>query len=220
VLLETGGGIKNASNLIGDESFIVYNGDVLADIPLDKLIFAHANGNRMATLALRSEGAERRIQCDVEKGIVTDMRGLMGGRMDPSFLFTGISIFSPEIFNHIPEGEIISIIPVLVEILRAGNEIGGVLIDDGAWFDIGNVDAYIEAHAILSSQKHCISYLPDDWIVPVDPTAIVKRAARFSGFTCIGAGATIGEEADLHDVIVWQEASVEAGVHLQKSVVI
>jgi NDP-sugar pyrophosphorylase family protein len=82
------------------------------------------------------------------------------------------------------------------------------------------VDAYIEAHAILSSQKHYISYLPDDWIVPVDPTAIVKRAARFSGFTCIGAGATIGEEAHLHDVIVWQEASVEAGVHLQKSVVI
>jgi NDP-sugar pyrophosphorylase family protein len=220
VLLETGGGIKNASKLIGDEPFVVYNGDVLADIPIANLITAHANGNRMATLALRSVGAERRIQCDLEKGVVTDMRGLLGGRMDPSFLFTGISVFSPEIFDHIPKGEIISIIPVLAEILSAGNEIGGVLIDEGAWFDIGNVDAYIEAHAILASQKHTISYLPDDWIVPIDSTAIVKSAARFSGFTSIGAGATIGEDAHLHDVIVWPGASVDAGVHLQKSVVI
>lgn len=220
VLLETGGGIKNASKLIGDEPFIVYNGDVLADIPLAKLISAHANGNRIATLALRAEGAERRIQFDIEKGIVTDMRGILGGRMEPSFLFTGISVFSPEIFRYIPEGEIISIIPVLAEILRAGNEIGGVLIDEGAWFDIGNVDAYIEAHAILSSQKHSISYLPVDWIVPVDPAAIVKRDVSFTGFTSIGAEAIIGEGAHLHDVIVWPGASVEVGEHLQMTVVI
>ena len=152
VLLETGGGIKNASKLIGDEPFVVYNGDVLADIPLTKLISAHAHGKRIATLALRSEGAERRIQCDLEKGLVTDMRGLLGGRTEPSFLFTGISVFSPEIFKHIPNGEIISIIPVLAEILRTGNEIGGVLIDEGAWFDIGNVEAYIEALATLASK--------------------------------------------------------------------
>lgn len=220
LLLETGGGIKNASKLIGDEPFIVYNGDVLADIPLAELISAHANGNRIATLALRSEGAERRIQCDLQKGVITDMRGILGGRTEPSFLFTGISVFSPEIFDHIPQGEIISIIPVLAELLRAGKEIGGALIDEGAWFDIGNVEAYIEAHAILAAKKHTLSYLPDDWIVPVDPTAIVKHDVRFSGFTSIGAGATIGEDACLQDVIVWPGASVEPYAHLQKRVVI
>jgi hypothetical protein len=35
------------------------------------------------------------------------MRGLIGGRTEPAFLFTGISIISPEVLNHIPDGEIV-----------------------------------------------------------------------------------------------------------------
>src|SRR5437660_1123836 len=33
VLLETGGGIKNVERILRDEPFIVYNGDILTDLP-------------------------------------------------------------------------------------------------------------------------------------------------------------------------------------------
>src|SRR5215210_4926458 len=33
-LLETAGGIKNAEALLGPESFVVYNGDILTDLPI------------------------------------------------------------------------------------------------------------------------------------------------------------------------------------------
>src|SRR5437016_2814081 len=56
VLLETGGGIKNAQSLLGAEPFIVYSGDILTNLPLAPLIEEHfAKGNDV-TLALRETG--------------------------------------------------------------------------------------------------------------------------------------------------------------------
>ena len=106
---------------------------MLADFPLDSLFEAHKGSGTIATLALRAKGAERRIQWDSQSGLITDMRGLIGGRSEPAYLFTGISIFSPEVLDHIPDGNIVSIIPILVDLLRTGARIGGVVINGGDW---------------------------------------------------------------------------------------
>lgn len=219
VLLETGGGIKNAAELIGEEPFIVYNGDVLADFPLQDLISSHARSGRIATLALRSSGAERRIQCDPDTGLVTDMRGLLGGRSEPAFLFTGVSVFSPEIFQHIPSGEVVSIIPVLVDLMRQGTPVGGVVIDEGVWFDIGNIPSYMAVHRLLSEGRHSFSYLPQGALQTVQSSASIHKDAVISGCSTVGAGAEIREGTLLENVIVWPHAKVGAGVHLRDAVV-
>ena len=219
VLLETGGGIKRAAPLLGEEPFIVYNGDVLADFPLDSLIEAHQGSGNLATLALRSEGAERRIQWDQPSGLITDMRGLIGGRTEPAFLFTGISIISPEVLNHIPDGEIVSIIPVLVDLLRAGGRIGGVVIDEGDWFDIGNINSYMEVHSIIASRKQGISYLEKAWPTSIQNTAHIDSTAEILGCTIIGEGASIGARARLENVIVWPGENVVAGSTIKNAVI-
>ncbi len=219
VLLETGGGIKNAADLIGDEPFLVYNGDVLADFPLQSLIASHQRSGRIATLALRASGAERRIQCDLSTGRITDMRGLIGGRSEPSFLFTGVSVFSPEIFQHIPAGDIVSIIPVLVDLMRRGVEVGGELIDEGVWFDIGNIPSYMGVHRVLNEGSHAISYLDADWLQPVQNDARIRPGAWIEGCSAVAAGADVGEGAELENVIVWPDAKVDAGVLLRDAVV-
>jgi NDP-sugar pyrophosphorylase family protein len=219
VLLETGGGIKNAADLIGDEPFLVYNGDVLADFPLQSLIASHQRSGRIATLALRASGAERRIQCDLSTGRITDMRGLIGGRSEPSFLFTGVSAFSPEIFQHIPAGDIVSIIPVLVDLMRRGVEVGGELIDEGVWFDIGNIPSYMGVHRVLNEGSHAFSYLDADWLQPVQIGARIRPGAWIEGCSAVAAGADVGEGAELENVIVWPDAKVDAGVFLRDAVV-
>jgi NDP-sugar pyrophosphorylase family protein len=218
VLLETGGGIKNAADLLGDEPFLVYNGDVLADFPLDPLIRAHGGSGNIATLALRSSGAERRIQFDADSGLVTDMRGLIGGRPESAFLFTGVSIVSPEIHKHIRDGEIVSIIPVLVDLMRRGARVGGVVVDEGVWFDIGNIEAYLEVHQILSRDAHRFSYLSEDWRRPVAIDAEVNPSARLIGGTAVGEGARVGEGAILEDVVVWPGEIVESSARLRRAV--
>lgn len=219
VLLETGGGIKNAADIIGDEPFLVYNGDVLADFPLQSLIESHQRSSRIATLALRACGAERRIQCDLSTGRITDMRGLIGGRSEPSFLFTGVSAFSPEIFQHIPAGDIVSIIPVLVDLMRRGVEVGGELIDEGVWFDIGNIPSYMGVHRVLNEGSHAFSYLDADWLQPVQIGAHIRPGALIEGCSAVAARADVGERAELKNVIVWPDAKVDAGVLLRDAVV-
>jgi NDP-sugar pyrophosphorylase family protein len=214
VLLETGGGIKNAADLLGDEPFLVYNGDVLADFPLGPLIRAHSGSGNIATLALRSSGAERRIQFDADSGLVTDMRGLIGGRPEPAFLFTGVSIISPEIHRHIGDGQIVSIIPVLIDLMRRGARVGGVVVDEGVWFDIGNIGAYLEVHQILAGDAHRFSYLPEDWRQVVAPGAVLDPSATLTGGTAVGERARVGKGAILEDVVVWPGEIVEPSTRL------
>jgi NDP-sugar pyrophosphorylase family protein len=219
VLLETGGGIKRAASFLGQEPFIVYNGDVLADFPLESLMEVHQGSGNIATLALRSEGAERRIQLDQRSGLITDMRGLIGGRMEPAFLFTGISIISSEVLNHIPDGEIVSIIPILLDLLRSGRRVGGVVIDEGDWFDIGNIDSYMEVHSIIASRHQGISYLPEGWPSLIQSGACINPTAKLLGCTIVGEGACIGESARLENVIVWPGENVVAGSTLKNAVI-
>ena len=45
VLLDTAGGLKNIEDLLSaDETLLVYNGDILSDLPLERLLEAHAAG--------------------------------------------------------------------------------------------------------------------------------------------------------------------------------
>ncbi|MGY8689607.1 MAG: sugar phosphate nucleotidyltransferase, partial [Verrucomicrobiales bacterium] len=49
ILLETAGGIANIADLLGRERFLVYNGDILSDIPLAPLLEAHERGGHEVT---------------------------------------------------------------------------------------------------------------------------------------------------------------------------
>ena len=219
VLLDTGGGIKNAEDLVGNHPFAVYNGDVLADFPLEPLIAAHLATGHIATLALRSSGGPLHIQCDTTSGLVSDIRGTLGTRDDPSFLFTGISILSPEIFQHIPAGVILSIIPVYLEILKKGGKIGGVVIDDGLWFDLGTRESYLEAHRILAPGGHQLSHAQPGWPSPVHEFSNVHPEARLQGICAVGRGAKIRADAQVKDSVLWENSSVECSAELDRCIV-
>ena len=67
VLLDTAGGLKNIEDLLEeDETILVYNGDILTDLPLERLLAAHAAGGREVTLALRSDGPLRNVCLDAQ----------------------------------------------------------------------------------------------------------------------------------------------------------
>ena len=55
-LLETGGGIRNAADLLGEDPFFVYSGDIFTDIDLERLVRIHFSGDYGATLGLRPLG--------------------------------------------------------------------------------------------------------------------------------------------------------------------
>lgn len=217
VLLDTGGGIKNAEHLLGSEPFLVYNGDVLADFPLRPAIDRHLASGNLASLVLRSCGGPLHVQC--RDGLVCDIRHSLGAPKAPSFLFTGITILSPEIFGHIPAGQIVSIIPIYLNLLRAGFPLGGIIADDGLWFDLGSRDSYLEAHALLQPGGHRLSYVPADWPQARQEPSSIAPSAKISGATSIGRNCSVGEDAFLEDSILWDGATVVSGSHLRRCIV-
>ena len=142
-LLETGGGIRSIADLIPDgTSLLIYNGDVLTDLPLDKLMAAHQASNAEITMALRSGGGPLHIAFDPESGRVRDIRNMLQTGAAEAYLFTGIYIVEPGFIARIPPDTKISIVPILCDMLRAGEPVAGVVLDEGSWWDLGTLEQY------------------------------------------------------------------------------
>ncbi len=143
VLLDTAGGLKNIEDLLTeDKTVLIYNGDILSDLPLGRLFEAHAAGGREVTLALRSEGPLRNVTLDAD-GAVCDLRGLLGNPGLRLCLFTGIYAVERDFFRRLVRDKVESVVPVFVEMIReVPGSVGSVVIDEGGWQDIGDPEAY------------------------------------------------------------------------------
>lgn len=142
VLLDTGGGLKNVEDLLLDGgTFWIYNGDILTNLPLQKAWEHHRQSGNLATMVLRSTQEPRHVSLGKD-GRITDVRGKLGTGQPGEYLFTGIHLVEPDIFRHILQVEIQSIIPIYLGLIQKGEKIGGVVIDEGEWSDIGTLSEY------------------------------------------------------------------------------
>ncbi len=219
LLLETGGGIKNVQDLLGDRDFLVHNGDVLADLDLKKLISAHVGSGRVATLGLRSAGGPTQIAFDETEGLVTDIRGALGRPASKHCLFTGIYMVSPALLDFLPAEKPVSVIVAMLDAMREGRKVGGALLDEGEWFDLGTVEAYKAIHRLIADGQR-FSHTPDGhWPEVVASDAKIGNGSRMSGMTTLGFGSEIGEECELEDCILWPGAKTASRLRLKDCIV-
>lgn len=143
VLLDTAGGIKNIEDLITEEErIIVYNGDVITNMPLSPLLEKHSALKTEVTLALRSNGPLLNVNIDQE-GFICDLRHTLNNPGVQSCLFAGIYIVEKDFLSRLEAGKIESIVPPLIEMIKENpRSVGGVVIDDGFWHDVGTVAEY------------------------------------------------------------------------------
>jgi mannose-1-phosphate guanylyltransferase len=143
ILLDTAGGLKNIEDLLTeDEAVICYNGDILADFPLDEFLRSHITRRPEATLVLRSHGPLLNVAVDGQ-GAICDIRNSLGNRGARRCQFTGIYAVETSLLKHIESGKVESIVTVFLDRIRSDpGSIAGFVIDDGSWHDIGSPAAY------------------------------------------------------------------------------
>lgn len=220
--LETAGGIANVRDLLGAEPFIVYNGDILTDLPLQPLLDEHRARGNTVTLALRSRGPAQHIALDRASGLVTDIRGKLATGNAGEFLFTGIYVVEPAFFDWLTPGKVESVIPIFLSMIRKGARLGGSVIDEGEWWDLGDRASYLEAHhALQRLNSHFPHYaaVSDRTRAAIAAKASVAADARLSGVNVIGDAATIDAGAQLCDCIVWPGAHVDSTARFTRCIV-
>ena len=206
-ILETAGGIKNVEDLLGNGPFVVHNGDIFADLPLLQALAHHVATGNEVTLVLRSKDGPLQVAFDERSGRILDIGRRLDPDREPSFLFTGIYVVQPDFLRRIPPATRIGVVPIFCDMILKGTKLGGIVIDDGNWFDLGTREKYLAVHQHLADGP---------WIAA---TAHVSAGAQVFGATAIGAGASVGDGAQLRDCLIWENAEVMPGAMLERCIV-
>ncbi len=216
ILLETGGGIKNAERFLTDEIFLVYSGDILTDLPLAPLFEEHFRAGNDVTLALRSTGVASNVACHDGRVIDIGNRHGHAGNLD----YANVSIWNRNAFTRFSSGEKVSFVPVLAEWIADGGKIGGVVIEDGRWFNLTSPAEYLAIHRTIMAEGWRPDYLsPPEWPVQIAPDAIIDPSAEITGCSAIGAGCRIGAKAVVQDSILWPDAQIAPCARLKSCIV-
>jgi mannose-1-phosphate guanylyltransferase/phosphomannomutase len=223
--LGTAGSVKNAEAALRDGTLLVISGDALTDIDLTDLMKFHYDKGALVTVCLT------RVPNPLEFGIT-----IVGedGRVDrflekPTWgqvfsdtVNTGIYVMEPQVFNHVPAGEVVDwssqVFPKLVE---AGEPIYGY-VAEGYWEDVGTHESYLKAQADVLSGRVDVTIdgfevAPGIWVAEgaeVHPDAVLKGPLYIGDYAKIEAGAELREFT-----VIGSNVVVKSGAFLHRAVV-
>jgi NDP-sugar pyrophosphorylase family protein len=149
VLLDTGGGLKQAAWFLSDkghsdEPFILHNVDIISTIDLRQMIQAHIASKALATLAVQKRSTSRYLLFDEHNQLcgrrtVSEPKTEMArpAQQTTEVAFSGIHIISPQIFPLLTEEGVFSIIPAYLRLAGQGEKIIAFNADQYYWRDLG-----------------------------------------------------------------------------------
>jgi len=215
-LLETGGGIKNAERYLGSDPFLTYSGDILTDITLQPLIDEHFRRGNDVTLALRETGLASEVALRDHR--VVDIANRYGttGILD----FANVAVWNPKIFQRISPQQKISFIPIVADWIGKGGKIGGLVMNDGKWFNIGSRAAYLDVHRVILREHWIPHYITTrEWPERVAKSATVDPSAQLRGCSVVGENCRVGAGVVLEDTILWPDAQIASKSQLHGCIV-
>lgn len=214
-VLGTGGGPRAVRRLLGDEPFLLVNGDVLFDFDLGALVRRRARTRAAAVLGLLPNPDPRRYSRVVRgrDGRVVSIAGLPRPARGRAWLFAGVHLLDPALLDRLPPGPSESVRDLYAPMLAAGERVDGVALA-GAWYDLGAPPLYLASQLALLD-KRVVRTVRGSL---VHQTARVHASARVVR-SVVGAGVVVGAGARVEDSVVWERSRIAAGVVVQGSIV-
>jgi NDP-sugar pyrophosphorylase family protein len=239
----TSGAVKRLSHLL-DDTFMVFNGDILVDLDIPKLVALHKERGAAASLALVRVpdpsafglvpvDSEGRVQAFLEKpgpdeeAWVTDL------------INAGVYVLEPSVLDHVPAGQPSSFERNLFpSLLASGAPVYGYEVQ-GYWRDLGTPIAYLSAQADLLEGRLSLPINATErgrgqWFsdaaevedgavlrgpVMIGPSARVEREGRIFGPSVLGPGVVVAGGARVERSVLLAGAKVERGGKVSDSIV-
>lgn len=200
LVLGSAGGPRQALDIIGDETFLLINGDTLTDLDVDSVLRAHRRHDALVTMAVIPNPKPQQysgLRVDAE-GIVT---GVVPRGSGPSYHFIGVQVAHREAFAGVPRGQFASSVGEVYDDLMARRR-GSIRahVSDARFWDIGTVADYW-------STSHEYARGGDPL---VDPGTVIHRGSALSD--CITwSRVVIHDRCRLSRCIVTDDVHVAAG---------
>ncbi|MDD3459146.1 MAG: nucleotidyltransferase family protein [Weeksellaceae bacterium] len=153
-LLETGGGLVKAKDLLGNEPFLVMNVDILTDLNISELMKFHWDHQPLVTLAVSDRKSSRKLlfeennQLKGWKNLNSGERIIASEKPLTEKAFSGIHIINPEIFKKMPNSGKFSIMTTYMELMKT-EKILGFDHSGGVLVDVGKPESIAEAEKIF-----------------------------------------------------------------------
>ncbi|MVV51148.1 nucleotidyltransferase family protein [Pseudomonas sp. PB120] len=140
--LETGGGIFRALPLLGDDAFLVVNGDIWTDYDFSVL---HQPITGLAHLVLADNPAHH------PKGDFSLIDGQVhdGQPETPTLTYSGIAVLHPQLFDGCTAGAF-KLAPLLRNAMEHGQVTGEHL--KGHWVDVGTHERLAEVETLIEAR--------------------------------------------------------------------
>ena len=143
--LETGGGIAKALPLLGDQPFMLINGDVWSDYPLAQLQDNKLSNDLDAWLLLVANPPHN------PRGDFALQDGRINYAQEQTSTFSGISLIHPKLFvTDSASGSAFPLRDVLRPAIVAGR-VGGDIYS-GSWCDVGTLERYQQLQDSLAQR--------------------------------------------------------------------
>ncbi|OGC23494.1 hypothetical protein A3J90_08055 [candidate division WOR-1 bacterium RIFOXYC2_FULL_37_10] len=240
--LGTAGAVKNAEEFFGDcEVLVVFNGDILYDINISKIIDFHTAKQSQVTLALTS------VEDPTPYGLVlTDENGKIKDFLEkPSWnmlegidcreINAGVYVLDPKVFSDIPKETHYMFEHHLFPKMLSERAPMYAYKSDSYWIDVGNAVKYYLAHEAILRGEMPVRIFGDRnnmgcWVgkkTEIDKTSKVfcpvvigegvklGKEVILKDYTVVGDNVEIGEGATLERCIIWR--GVKIGKHVKLS---
>ena len=128
--LETAGGIANALPLLGDQPFLVVNGDIYTEIDFAPLAnLAQSLSPNLAHLLMVDNPPQH------PQGDFAIVDGCLSESGATKLTFSGVGVYQPSLFASVGRGQAAKLAPLLREAMA--KQLATASYYDGVWHDIG-----------------------------------------------------------------------------------
>ncbi|MGO9530221.1 MAG: sugar phosphate nucleotidyltransferase [Syntrophobacteraceae bacterium] len=224
VLLGTGGGIRAAAELFGEEPVAVINVDIISNIDLISLYERHKLSGAEVSLVLHDWPEFNNVAVNEEGSVLgfgheaeaAHMRG-NGVRL---LAFTGVHFINPSALAGTASGVPGDILNIYRGLIAKGAPPRALFQQDLFWREVGSVESYRKVTNELTQLKpDYLRPVPTGENISIHPEAIIHSGCSLKGSVVAGSGVRISEGVCLEDVILWNDIQIEKGSSLKNCIV-
>jgi mannose-1-phosphate guanylyltransferase len=221
--LGTGGAIKNVEEHL-DDTFIVFNGDVLTSIDIDSMVKYHREKGGVGTISLwqvENPTAFGVVGLDKDNRINAFQEKPSMAEAVSNMINAGVYVFEPDMLDNIGKGSVSiekEVFPKVLDQGLYGYRYGGY------WVDCGTRESYLKAQKTLMDlgQKSDQAAALSGDVKMIEPLVLAgTKLDRCSVGPYVFAepDVTIGAGAEVSNSVLMRGASVRPGAVVRNSII-